>query len=113
MASAELAPRHSPAYGGKGPLILGFLWTELTLATILISLRLYVGVKIRNKLGWDFFWVTITLVSPLTAPIPTTSPIQTNLVHDEGIRNCRHSISDSRGQPWYGQPLGVIATPRR
>lgn len=62
MASTGVVPSDYSAYGGEGPTILGVLWTEVTLGIILVLLRLYVGLRIRKHLGWDFFWAAVTLV---------------------------------------------------
>lgn len=62
----------SPAYGGRGPLLLGVSWAEAAVALILIALRaktaslcppghlLSTGIF---GLRWDFCWVIFALVS--------------------------------------------------
>ena len=71
MTSAtEMATGECSAYGGFSPVILGVVWLEMVMATILIALRLYVGLLVKKPLGWDFFWATVALVSDPSFLLP-------------------------------------------
>jgi hypothetical protein len=60
----------SVSYGGKGPLILGVTWAEMSLAFILFILRaktasVYPQGQLSSGifgLRWDFVWVILAFV---------------------------------------------------
>lgn len=63
----------SVSYGGKGPLILGVTWAEMSLAFILFILRaktasVYPQGQLSSGLfglRWDFVWVILAFVCVL------------------------------------------------
>ena len=50
-------------YGRLGPIVLGVLWTEASIATVLVALRLYAACSLVKRLYWDFVWVSVSWVS--------------------------------------------------
>lgn len=53
------------AYGGQGPVMMGITWTFALVATIVLVLRTYVGLRITRRLRWDLFWVISAWVSSM------------------------------------------------
>ncbi|KAF2219404.1 hypothetical protein BDZ85DRAFT_252642 [Elsinoe ampelina] len=53
--------------GGLGPTILGIVWTEVALSTILVLLRAYAASKKNGKWRADFIWIVIALITALLA----------------------------------------------
>lgn len=61
MDPASQESSQSP-YGGRGPLMLGVIWSMSIIAMILFGLRTYTNAVVVKKFGWDYFWATVTLV---------------------------------------------------
>ena len=55
------------AYGGRGPEILGVTWTLFGVTTILISLRIYVRLRVVKEKGeWSLAWALFAWVRIVT-----------------------------------------------
>lgn len=50
-------------YGGRGPVVLGVTWSLSAIATILMSIRLYVKFGMKRPGGSAFMWVIAAYVS--------------------------------------------------
>ena len=50
------------SHANLGPLYLAISWTTVTLATVLVTLRLYVRCKLRAN-DWDDYLIYLALVS--------------------------------------------------
>ena len=48
----------------RGGSLLAMVWTEVPIAAIFVTMRMYSRLKLRN-LGWDDWMMVITLVSRL------------------------------------------------
>lgn len=59
--SPDFVPLKNP-YGGKGPLMMGVVWTEAGIAILMLALRAYTNVYITKHFAWDFHFALLTLV---------------------------------------------------
>ena len=60
----DSAPQELPKspYGGRGPLLMGVIWSMSIVAMILMGLRTYTNAVVVKKFGWDYFWAAVTMV---------------------------------------------------
>ncbi|CAM1504640.1 Fc.00g022310.m01.CDS01 [Cosmosporella sp. VM-42] len=50
------------AYGGRGPAVIGVLWTQSVVASIIVLLRVYTRKVILRSVGWDDLFLLITII---------------------------------------------------
>lgn len=48
--------------GGKGPLMIGIIWFEIFLGSLIIGLRLWTRKFVKGKIGWDDVCLVATQV---------------------------------------------------
>lgn len=60
----ESTPQELPKspYGGRGPLLMGVIWSMSIIAMILMGLRTYTNVVVVKRFGWDYLWAAVTMV---------------------------------------------------
>ncbi|GJN77429.1 O-methyltransferase [Purpureocillium lilacinum] len=107
----------SPAYGGRGPLLLGVSWAEAAVALILIALRaktaslcppghlLSTGIF---GLRWDFCWVIFALALALSAQVLMTVSARFGLGNHEGLLSDA-DIVQTNFWSWMAQVLAILA----
>jgi len=94
--------------GGKGSIILGVLWAEAALATLLTIARLCSRHLVEAKYGWDDFFMVLAIVLDVTS-----HGILTVAVH-YGFGSHQYLLSEHNATlalmwSWIFQPLKVIS----
>ncbi|KAI9674002.1 MAG: hypothetical protein M1822_009579 [Bathelium mastoideum] len=93
----------------RGPHLLAIFWTEFTIATVFMFLRLYVRQKIRT-LGWDDITMLFTLIL-----FAVTMSLCSVLVHYGLGRHIEFVPLDQQAEVlkwnWLVQPFGIMTLP--
>ncbi|KAI9728618.1 MAG: hypothetical protein M1828_002724 [Chrysothrix sp. TS-e1954] len=63
---------HRTAYGGLGPTILGVIWTEFSLATLLVGLQTYSRLKLARFALPTLLWTGLAWVAAFVAQVIVT-----------------------------------------
>ena len=79
---ADPLPAHplTHPYGGRGPLILGLIWTEASIALILMLMRTYTNAFVVKFFKWDYLWAMLALVGT-TSETQDFKSIMNNVGH--------------------------------
>lgn len=96
------------AYGGDGSLILGITWTETTLATIAVLLRIFSASKLVKRADWDLFWVSIAWSSAFVAQIFLTISV-TYGSGNHIVNLTKNDIVQSQRWGWFAQLVAIFA----
>ena len=65
---ASQIPQPLPPDRSRGPLADGLLWTMTGAAIVVVVLRLYARIVVKNSAGWDDLFMSVSLVSFFMQP---------------------------------------------
>ncbi|KAJ5168552.1 uncharacterized protein N7482_004146 [Penicillium canariense] len=110
-----MMPSPSAAYGGKGPLILGVTWAEMSLAFILIILRAKTAsVCPQGQLSsgifglrWDFVWVILAFTLALAAQCTMTVSTHYGLGNHQNLLSYDNIVKTNLWS-WIAQVIAII-----
>ncbi|CEO60460.1 hypothetical protein PMG11_05087 [Penicillium brasilianum] len=105
----------SVSYGGKGPLILGVTWAEMSLAFILFILRaktasVYPQGQLSSGvfgLRWDFVWVILAFTVAFSAQVTMTVSARYGLGNHQDLL-AYDNIVKTNLWSWIAQVLAII-----
>ncbi|KAF4556138.1 Hypothetical protein D9617_1g080130 [Elsinoe fawcettii] len=101
-----------PLVGGLGHTILGVVWTEAAIGTILVALRAYAASKKHGKWRGDFIWIVVALITALLGSVIVTVAVA------RGLGNHTRNLSYTQlfeavkwvwMSIWFGLPPSVFA----
>lgn len=64
----------------NGPGLMAFFWAMLSIATLVVALRLYFKRRRINCIGWDDYLIVLSLVSGLCQPIESNGELTRGII---------------------------------
>lgn len=105
--STQITPEQVAALASqnRGPEILAVSWVFTSLAIIVVSLKLFTRTYILHGLGWDDFFIFLSLVSILLVSVKDFTE-SNRYARDAGIDNNMYFNLHIRCSSRHGQTSG-------